>query len=144
MSRHGCLIRQLCYSSLWSVDKLFHAEGSSFKIGNMIKTLKVNSPAKNGQFNADKIAKERYLAENQSDIAAMQAFFSKAGLSLDRSIKCAKKSVIRDIHTPRRLHYFVHSVPDFSLLRLGLKFFCFVLTQIWSHHHDENLMYLIH
>jgi hypothetical protein len=105
-------------TSFSTVDKRFHSV--RLRSVDMIKSVKVNSPLKNGQINASKIAKERYLAENQSDIAAMQVFFSKAGLSLDKSIKCAKKAVIRDIHTPRRLHYFVQSVPDFSLLRLGL------------------------
>jgi hypothetical protein len=111
---------------------------------DMIKSVKVNSPQKNGQLNASKIAKELYLAENQSDIAAMQVFFSKAGLSLDKSIKCAKKAVIRDIHTPRRLHYFVQSVPDFLLLRLGLPLFCFVLNHVLKRHHHNYLIHLLH
>ena len=49
----------------------------------------------------------------------MRTFFSKAGLSFDRSIRCAQMAVIRDIHTPRRLYYYVQSVPTFTLLDLG-------------------------
>ena len=63
--------------------------------------------------------RERHLADNKTDVAIMQSFFTKVGLSRERSIKCARKTVIRDILTPRRLFYHVHSVPEFSLLSLG-------------------------
>ena len=85
----------------------------------MLKTLKVKASLKKVQFSSPISARERYLTENQSDVLDMKNFFSKAGLSFDRSIRCAQMAVIRDIHTPRRLYYYIQSVPTFTLLDLG-------------------------
>lgn len=49
----------------------------------------------------------------------MKNFFMKVGLSVHRAAACAEKSVLLNIHTPRRLFYYVQSVPSFSLTNLG-------------------------
>lgn len=43
----------------------------------------------------------------------------KAGLSVHRAAACGEKSVLLNIHTPRRLFYYVQSVPAFTLTNLG-------------------------
>ena len=85
----------------------------------MLKSLKVENPTGSFQSSSHINGRERHLAENKSDVAIMQNFFAKVGLSRERSIKCARKTVIRDILTPRRLYYYVQSIPEFSLLSLG-------------------------
>jgi hypothetical protein len=88
----------------------------------MLKSLKVKNPTGSFLLDSHVNDRERLLAENNSDVALMQGFFAKVGLSRERSIKCARKTVIRDILTPRRLFYYVQFVPEFSLLSLGINF----------------------
>lgn len=133
------LIKEICRSIaieelyLWWVIKNFMLKSTKLKIpaGNflldsqaMIKPSKVKNPAES--FHHDEphvIGRERHLVDNHSDVAIMQEFFAKVGLSRERSRKCARKAVIRDITTPQRLYYYFKSVPDFSLLSLGDQIF---------------------
>ena len=90
----------------------------------MLKPLRVKNPAES--FHHDEphiIGRERHLVDNHGDVAIMQAFFAKVGLSRERSRKCARKAVIRDIVTPQRLYYHFKSVPEFTLLSLGDQIF---------------------
>lgn len=49
----------------------------------------------------------------------MQRLFMKAGLSLEKSIRCAEECILVDANSSRRLHYYINNVPGFSLLQLG-------------------------
>lgn len=97
----------------------------------MLKSLKVKNPTGSCLLDSHVNERERLLAENNSDVALMQGFFAKVGLSRERSIKCARKTVILDILTPRRLFYYVQFVPEFSLLSLGINFLLKLVSDLF-------------
>jgi hypothetical protein len=79
----------------------------------LVKMVQISS-------NVAGVARSRYLSEHEDDVQAMQNFFRRAGLSMQKSIACAEEAICLDASSPRKLFKYVHEVSGFSLMNLGM------------------------
>jgi hypothetical protein len=90
--------------------KSFQGGGPAPRLVKMVQTTS----------NIAGVARSRYLTEHEDDVQAMQNFFRRAGLSMQKSIACAEEAICLDASSPRKLFKYVHEVSGFSLMNLGM------------------------